>query len=247
MLPSKPTTDLNIQAEPTTIFCQSLEKIGFSSCSVDESAESLSSSDPGIFTKGGENYVVLHASTVIYPKQMVNLWEHKYFHPDHYLPGYKNAPMDKFTTANVLANFLFPALGNYIDQAAGQLVFLGHPFFFHHRPGEIYSLEKLPPLRGHRHAVVVGHWNHHINKTLTALRMVGNQTHKHPSTIWLFLDSDHPMFLDSDNPILKEFHLVPINISTIFCSLLEFHADTDQFGRALHKHCSKNNRQLHKC
>ena len=120
------------------------------------------STDPCIIIQRNDtNSVVLHASMIVNPKKMENLWQHKYFQ-DGYLPGNKQKPTDQFTHYGQMATFPFPVSGIYIDQAASQLVFLGHPLFNHFRPDEICSLVKsLPPKHSQRNAIING-WLYYL-------------------------------------------------------------------------------------
>jgi hypothetical protein len=136
---------------------------------------------------------------------------------------------------NPLVVFPFPVSGNYIDQAAGGLMFLGDPFFYHHKPKEICRVR--PVNMKHMQSII----NHERMAIL-----------ENTSTGKEWLQTEHIQFLlswffrDTDHPILNEFHVVPLDITTTLGSFFDMKLDGEVLARSVHKYCSKNYKALHK-
>jgi len=182
-----------------------------------------------IFPAGGcfvpHNNIVLQLKTIANPTGLPNYWAPKYYKENEYLPDPKNSTLFKFP---------FPVSGEYIDQAASNLVFLGHPFFYHHIPSELCHV----PSDYFRHRQVV--------MTGSRIRILERES----GTGWL--ESEHIhfliqwMFRDWNNPLLHEFHVVPNDISTSFRNFLKGELSVDSMSRSLDKYCRNSYQHLHK-
>ena len=180
-----------------------------------------------------KKYVLLQAPEIVNPFGVNSLWTRQYYELGHYLPG-QPAPGRNLSDNDTLAVFPFEVSGNYMDQAASQLLVLGHPFFYHHLPEKISLV--LPDMKRFRKSVFTGRHIHLLDQN--------------PSQGWL--ESEHINFLlqwiqrDPNNPLLKPFYVVPGDIMLMFRSFLDSKTTTEGFGRALHNYCSKQYRVLEK-
>jgi hypothetical protein len=177
------------------------------------------------------NNIVLKLKTIANPNGLQNYWAQKYYQETGYLldPGEDSDKTgNRWPVNSTLFLFPFSVSGEYIDQAASNLVFFGHPFFYHHLPSDICHFPE--EIRRHQEVIMTGSNLLHIDKE--------------PSTEWLKCEHIHFMIQwmlrDLNNPLLNEFHVIPNDISTSFQKNLLGEMEVDTIAQALHKYCKNN-------
>jgi hypothetical protein len=134
----------------------------------------------------------------------------------------------------VLFKFPFQVSGNYIDQTSSRLLFLGHPFFYHHRPEKICNSSL-------------------IFKRKSQVNVVGGQYRnytKNPTTHW-FEGKDIDwlsqwLLRDSDHPLLQDFGVLSTELTMMINSMENFQSTISSFAQYLHVTLSANYDLLYK-
>ena len=198
--------------------------------------EGLPTKPDGVRYVEGSEYQCLGISSVVSPIAIENIWSRKFYSVNEYLPNHtkeSGTELPHFPDEDIMAIFPMQVSGDYIDQAASNLVYLGHPFFYHHKPNHLSEHVQLG--RRQRQVILFGK---NYNEFVADPGFWFQGQHIQLVNQWLFRDADHP--------VLKEFFIFPIEITTTFRSFHEFSVDLDVFSRTLHKFCTNNYTQLHK-
>lgn len=205
-----------IQAKIGSELHQYLVKIGFNAYDLEEATKKSLTKIDGIRFLEGDDYVFLVCSSVVSPRHLPHMWsKSEYTVWGSYMQKHDNTVEgDVFLDDDVMAIFPFPVSGNYIDQAASHLIFMGHPFFYHCKPPMV--CQQREEGRRQRQVVLYGR-NYNQFKKDSQLWFQGQ--HIQLVNQWLFRDTEHPL--------LNEFFVFPIDISTTFRSFNEFTVDMD--------------------
>jgi hypothetical protein len=180
--------------------------IGFVTRTDDTIMDSLKQRD-GYRILDDANCVVLRSVGIVSPKRIADYWMPSKFDLSTYLRR-PILPGQRFSHSEVLFKFPFQVSGNYIDQTSSRLLFLGHPFFYHHCPEKICNSTEI--FRKKNQMNVIG--GQYLDYTTNPTSHWFNGKDIHWLSEWLFRDLDHP--------ILKDFGVLSTEL-TLHISAME--------------------------
>ena len=185
-----------------------------------------------VLREAREGYVTLGLMKVAYLNNndgrwrcpVINSWENYY------------TENKKWPDNVTMFHFPFQTDGRYIDQCAKGLLCLGTPFYYARDPTSLNACRKVNPML--QHIIMDGkHYEDLNSKTLEL------------STKWL--TSEHIQFAinwifrDEYNPVLKQFHVIPLDIvATVMTFMNERAGNGELIGELLHNYCMANWRAL---
>jgi hypothetical protein len=177
--------------------------------------------------------IVLHSRGIISPKKIAEYWIRPKFDLKNYLRR-PILPGERFGHGEVLFKFPFQVSGNYIDQTSSRLLFLGHPFFYHHQPEKICDSSDI--FRKKNQVSVLGGQFRDYTTSPTTHWFSGKDIHW--LSEWFLRDSDHPL--------LNDFAVLSTELSLYINSMENCQTTLPRFAQHLHVTLSANYDVLYK-